>query len=135
MDFRDLRVWNEAMQLAEQVYAVTSTFPNDERFGLTAQLRRSAVSVPSCIAEGNGREGVRDYLRFLSMARGSLSELHTQMMLAARLKFMGQASADQVEHQILKVGKLLQSLRRSLRATLPRTGNSQFPIPHSRPVT
>jgi carbamoyl-phosphate synthase large subunit len=131
MDFRDLRVWDEAMELAEQVYAVTNTFPNEERFGLTAQLRRSAVSVPSCIAEGNGRDGTRDYLRFLSMARGSLSKLHTQVMLSTRLGFIALTAAAQLEHQILKVGKLLQTLRKSLRAKLPRTNNSPFPIPHS----
>ena len=83
-----LEVWQEAMQLVEMVYLGTAGFPADERFGLTAQIRRSAVSVPSNIAEGAARRSTPEYLRFLSIARGSLSEMSTQLQIAARLGYM-----------------------------------------------
>ena len=83
----DLSVWQQAMSLVEQIYACSSTFPGDERFGLTAQLRRAAISVPSNIAEGAARRSTPEYLRFLSIARGSLSELDTQLQIADRLGY------------------------------------------------
>ena len=84
-DFNDLIVWLKSMELAQKVYVVTQTFPKLEVFGLVAQLRRSAVSVPSNIAEGNGRRTTRDYVSFLYIARGSLAELRTQLTLARKL--------------------------------------------------
>jgi len=85
----ELRVWQEAMGLVTAIYQATSTFPVDERWGLTGQMRRAAVSVPSNIAEGAGRSGARDFCRFLMMARGSLAELETQVMIARNLGYMG----------------------------------------------
>jgi four helix bundle protein len=81
---RDLRVWRDAMELAEAVYGLTKTFPRDEIYGLTSQMNRAAVSVPSNIAEGYGRGG-KDYERFVGLAYGSLLEIETQIELAARL--------------------------------------------------
>ncbi len=86
--FRDLIAWQKAMELAEHVYRVTERMPETEKFGLTVQMRRAAVSVSSNIAEGHGRQARPDYLRFLRMARGSLMELETQLMLAERLRFL-----------------------------------------------
>jgi four helix bundle protein len=86
-----LEVWQEAMQLVEMVYVATAAFPADERYGLTAQIRRSAVSVPSNIAEGAARRSTLEYQRFLSIARGSLSEMSTQIQIATRLEFMNQS--------------------------------------------
>jgi four helix bundle protein len=83
----DLSVWQQAMSLVEQVYACSASYPGDERFGLTAQLRRAAVSVPSNIAEGAARRSTPEYIRFLSIARGSLSEMDTQLQIAARLGY------------------------------------------------
>ena len=83
----DLTVWQQAMSLVEQVYACSSKFPDSERFGLTAQLRRAAISVPSNIAEGAARRSTPEYLRFLSIARGSLSEPDTQLQIAYRLGY------------------------------------------------
>lgn len=131
-DFRDLRVWEEAMRLAESVYAATSQFPGDERFGLTQQLRRAAVSVASCIAEGNGRETTADYLRFLSMANGSLSELRTQLMLAQRLDLATEATLSRSLQQTVSVSMLLQSLRNALKSKLAENSRSPFPVPRSR---
>jgi four helix bundle protein len=84
----NLQAWQEAMQLVKDVYAVTASFPKEEIYGLTSQIRRAAVSIPSNIAEGAARTGPKEFLRFLSIARGSLSELETQIILAKELNFM-----------------------------------------------
>jgi four helix bundle protein len=83
-----LDVWRDAMALVETVYRLSRSFPDAERFGLTSQVRRCAVSVPSNIAEGAARRSTAEYLRFLSIARGSLSELDTQMQIATRLGYL-----------------------------------------------
>ncbi|MBB3797537.1 four helix bundle protein [Xanthomonas arboricola] len=82
-----LMVWRDAMSLVEAIYRLSHDFPDSERFGLTAQMRRAAISVPSNIAEGAARRSTAEYLRYLSMARGSLAELDTQLQIAARLQF------------------------------------------------
>lgn len=95
-DFTDLRVWREGIDLAVLIYKMTESFPKDELYGLTSQLRRAAVSVPSNIAEGNARNRTGDYLRFLSMARGSLSEMKTQILIAERLAYIDSSAAQNV---------------------------------------
>ena len=133
-DFRDLRVWEEAMALAERVYELVRRFPADERFGLSAQLKRAVVSVPSCIAEGNARRTTRDYLRFLSMASGSLAEVQTQVLLARRLGFAEPAKADDCLAQQRSVSMLLQALKNSLQrrdGSDSRSTHSPFPVPRS----
>ena len=132
-DFRDLRVWDEAMALAEMVYQMTSRFPVDERYGLVSQMRRASVSVPSCIAEGNGRGSTKDYLRFLSMAKGSLAELQTQIVLSTRLGFSTQDESDSTLARLSSVSFLLQSLRKALAVKLQDDNHSPLPIPHSPP--
>src|SRR5262249_26245299 len=84
-DFRELIVWQRAMELAGLVYRLTMRMPKSEMFGLVAQMRRAAVSIPSNIAEGNARQSLRDYVHFLTMARGSLAELETQIIIASDL--------------------------------------------------
>jgi len=86
-DYRDLLVWQCAMRLVKSVYSTTASFPAAEIYGLTSQIRRSAVSVPSNIAEGHGRENDGDFRRFLAIARGSLAELQTQLILSGELGF------------------------------------------------
>ena len=110
-----LEVWRDAMDLVEAVYRFSATFPDTERFGLTAQLRRAAVSVPSNIAEGAARRSTPEYLRFLSVARGSLSELDTQQQIATRL---GIAQAMPVMDELIdrvfaKMTALMNALDRS----------------------
>lgn len=131
-DFRELRVWEASMALAESVYGMASKIPREERFGLAAQLKRVAISVPSCIAEGNARGSTRDYLRFLAMAKGSLAEIQTQVLLAARLQMIDPSAAHAVLSRAGSVSLLLNSLRKSLSEKLPRDGHSPFSIPHSR---
>lgn len=84
--FRDLLVWQKSMKFVTEIYIVSNNFPKEEAFGLTSQLRRSAVSVPSNISEGYGRQGLNDYLRFLNIAMASLFELQTQIEISYNLK-------------------------------------------------
>jgi four helix bundle protein len=86
-DFKDLILWKKAIQFAKEVYGVTNCFPTEERFGLTAQVRRAAVSVSSNIAEGHSRQG-REFAHFLSIARGSLAEAESQLLLAVELGYL-----------------------------------------------
>ena len=87
-DYRDLVLWQRAVELAAEVHRVTLRLPRHELFGLTAQMRRSAVSIPSNIAEGSGRRTTREFIAFLHIARGSLSELRTQLLLASRVAYV-----------------------------------------------
>jgi four helix bundle protein len=112
--FRGLRVWQAGMDLVEQVYRLTQTFPPQEMYGLTSQMRRAAVSIPSNIAEGHTREYSKEYLYHLSVAQASLAELETQFEIAARLKYL---SAEQLSHaleQTASLGKQLYALRNAL---------------------
>lgn len=115
---RDLQVWQRGMQIAEDIYALTAAFPADERFGLTSQLRRSAISVPANIAEGNARNSTKDYLRFLSIAVGSLAEIETFLELVSRLKFADSARIREIEELLGEERRMLRGLQRSLKAKL-----------------
>src|SRR5262245_9751674 len=110
---RDLLAWQEAMRLMEMVYRNTAGFPREEVFGLTAQLRRSAVSVPSNIAEGAARNSPRELFQFLGIANGSLAELETQLEIAVRLGYLD--ARTECPRQLSRVGKLLIGLRRPLK--------------------
>ena len=85
---KDLEVWKESMNLVVDIYELTKTFPAEEKFGLTSQIRRSAISIPSNIAEGAGRKGTKELLQFLYIALGSLAELETQIEIAQRIKYI-----------------------------------------------
>ena len=113
---RDLRAWREAMHLVELVYHDTARFPVEERFGLAAQMRRAAVSVPSNIAEGAARTSTREFSQFIGIACGSLAELETQVELAVRLGFIDSACPS-IQHAN-RVGRLVRQLRKSLRNAL-----------------
>ena len=110
--FRDLRVWERSMELAERVYLLAGCLPDSERFGLASQLKRASVSVPSNIAEGHGRQSRADYLRHLRIARGSLAELRTQLELCARLHLAEPDS--QTLDLVDETGRMLQALIRAL---------------------
>jgi len=109
----DLVAWQEAMNLVEAVYRDTESFPNKEVFGLTAQIRRSAISIPSNLAEGSGRNTRKELIQFIGISCGSLAELQTQLQLAVRLGYLGAEA--QCLSQANRVGKLVRSLRKSLR--------------------
>ena len=118
------------MTLAKQVYEITADFPREERYGLTSQLQRSAVSIPSNIAEGNARYGARDYARFISMAQGSYAELQTQLLLALELSLGDAAAIEEALSTCDRVGRMLYKLHRSLLQKLE--SESQVPSPESR---
>lgn len=113
--FRDLRVWQAAMDLVVEIYELTSDFPRSEEFGLKSQMRRASVSVPSNIAEGHTREHTGDYLHFLSIATGSLGELATQVEVCVRLKYLSPDRVSQVMSHIASLAKQLYALRNSLK--------------------
>jgi four helix bundle protein len=112
--FKDLVVWQEAMNLVEMIYLHTRTFPKEEVYGLTSQIRRAAVSIPINVAEGNGRKSRKEYLQFLSIANGSVAELETQILIAERLNFLSKEKIEQLLTQLQSVGRLLSGLRKSL---------------------
>ena len=116
--YRDLLAWQMAMQLTERVYRITSTFPNKETYALANQLQRAAVSIPSNIAEGHARSSTRDYLRYISIAMGSLAELETQLELSARLDYIDQPQLGELLTVADELGKMLQGLRKSLQSKL-----------------
>ncbi|MGO1425845.1 four helix bundle protein [Halomonas sp. AOP42-D1-22] len=98
---QELRVWQQAMDLVEQIYLITAPFPDDERYGLTSQMRRAVVSVPSNISEGAARGSNKDFIRFLFIARGSLSEIETQLLIAQRLSYIQDVSTTiELIHQV-----------------------------------
>ncbi|HZR64010.1 MAG TPA: four helix bundle protein [Terriglobales bacterium] len=111
----DLVVWQQALSLVSEVYWLTQEFPSDERHGLTAQIRRAAVSVPSNIAEGQGRCSTGELRQFLGHARGSLLELETQLLIANNLGYLTGATSAGMGRHIEKVGQMLNALLNSLR--------------------
>ena len=119
-----LDAWKEAMQLVKLVYEMTLLFPHEERLGLAQQMRRAAVSVPSNIAEGAARSGKREFANFISIARGSLSELHTQCLIAVELGYLPQDHATLAS--VERVSKLLTGLYQRLTGGVKkRSGGSQ----------
>jgi four helix bundle protein len=112
--FRDLEVWQESMTLVEDVYRISKRFPRDERFVLTAQIRRAAVSIPSNIGEGSRRKRKKAYLYHLDIALGSQGEVEVQMEVGKRLGFCSAADYARVQQRIERVGRMLNGLIRSL---------------------
>jgi four helix bundle protein len=113
-NFKELKVWQKAHQFVLGVYQQTRDFPSEERFGLTAHLRKSATSVPSNIAEGCGREGERELARFLSIAAGSASESEYQLLLALDLGYLQPDAHRQLDEQVNEVKRMLNSFIRTL---------------------
>jgi four helix bundle protein len=116
--YRDVEAWRLAIRLAQVVYRMSEHFPNDERFGLTSQIRRAAVSIASNIAEGWGRGSTSDYARFLRMARGSMYEVETQGQIALELGFVDKDKFDFFEQTIDEAGRVLAGLIRSIESKL-----------------
>jgi four helix bundle protein len=119
--YRELMVWQQSMQLVKQIYETTRAFPRDEIYGLTSQIRRAAVSVPSNIAEGQGRESRPEFYQFLSKARGSLMEVETQILIAFELGYLGSAKSDELVALTSRTGQLINGLMRSLKTRIRAT--------------
>ena len=107
-------VWQKSMQLVTDTYRLTETFPKTEMFGLASQLKRAVVSVPSNIAEGQGRNSVKEFIYHLSVAYGSIMETETQIQIAANLAYVEQATADELFGRSAEIGRMLNGLSRSL---------------------
>src|SRR6185437_14406329 len=112
--YRELDVWQRGMDLVDEVYKITDLLPGAERFGLTSQLRRAAVSIPTNIAEGYGRKHRGDYLRFLSISRGSLCEVETLMLICIRRSFVKRDQVEAAWQLCQRVGQMLRKLAESL---------------------
>lgn len=115
MHYKDLIVWQKAMDLVTEVYSVTKNLPKDELYGLTSQLRRAAVSVPSNIAEGNARTSSGDYLRFLSIARGSNSEVEIQLLICVRLDYLLEEDIKTALGLCEEIGKMITTMIKKIR--------------------
>ena len=113
--YRDLIVWNKAMDLVTQIYQMTLGFPKDELFGLTSQIRKAAISIPSNIAEGRGKLTKGEFKLFLGHARGSLAEIETQILIAKNLDYLNDTEGDKLLEQIAEVGRLLNGLLASIK--------------------
>jgi four helix bundle protein len=116
--FEELEVWKKAIDLTEAVYQASRRWPADERFGLVQQIRRSASSVAANIAEGAERPGTKEFLRFLGIARGSLAETKTFLILAERLSYLEKGEAEELKNVSNEVGRMLSGLTRSLQSRL-----------------
>jgi four helix bundle protein len=113
-NFRDLEVWQKSLDLVINIYRQTGTFPREEQFGLTSQIRRAAVSIPANIAEGNGRIHRKEYRQFVSNAYGSLMELETHLIIAERLSYLGVEASKILLAQTAEVGRMLNGLKKAL---------------------
>jgi len=111
---RDLIVWQKAMDLVEAVYSATASFPREETFALTSQIRRAVVSVPANIAEGQGRRLTKEYLYFLANARGSLLELDTHLEIALRVHYFNPEKYSDLKNKLDEVARILNGLMRSV---------------------
>lgn len=115
-DYKELEVWQKSVNLALFMYEATRRFPDTEKFGLTAQVRRAATSVPANIAEGWGRGSTKEYIQFLHVARGSLPELETHLIIALKLGYLGRAQSESAHRQLESISMMLNRLITALKA-------------------
>ena len=112
--YRDLIIWQKSMTMVTLVYGLLKQFPDNEKFGLTSQLKRCSVSIPSNIAEGYGRNYTKDYVRFLNISRGSLYEMQTQLQVALNLNFVDELTLEKINNLSVEIEKMLNSLIKKL---------------------
>ena len=118
--YQDLQVWQKAMDLVDVVYQLSKAFPQDERFGLTSQLRRSALSIPSNIAEGSSRRSTKEFIRFVDIAYGSLAEVETQLLIAHRQEYISEKDVENIFDSTAEIGRMLNGLFSSLEQRLEK---------------
>ncbi len=114
--YREIHAWQKAMELVTAIYTYTDSYPENEKFGLTNQIRRASVSIPSNIAEGFGRNSIPDFIRFLNIARGSLFELQTQIEISCNLDFLAPDNYLVLENKTEEIAKLINALIKSLKS-------------------
>ena len=123
--YQDLQVWQVGMDLVEQIYRLTHSFPQKELYALSNQMQRAAVSIPANIAEGHARDSTREFLRYVSIALGSLAELETYLILARRLSYLEESDISTTHSTANELGRMLRGLQKALKAKLAsRTAES-----------
>ena len=123
-NFKELKIWNLSRHFVKDVYLLTKQFPEDERFGLTQQVRRAAVSIPSNIAEGSGRGSDKEFSHFLDIANGSAFEVETQLILSLDLEYISQAEFDPLNEKLQIIEKMIFNFNKSLKSQISK---SQIP--------
>lgn len=113
-NYKELKIWQKSVDLAVKVYQLTSHFPKEESYGITSQIRRSAVSIASNIAEGAGRNSNKDFNNFLGVSHGSTCELETQLIIAQRVNFLDHGSFESMQQDLVEIQKMNWSLKKSL---------------------
>lgn len=116
-NFKELKVWQEAMVLAKEINTITKSFPAEERYGLTSQINRSSISIPSNIAEGAGRSTEKDFNQFLNIALGSAFELETQLLLSNEFNYITKEQTQLLTERVCKVQKMISGLKKSVMQT------------------
>ena len=117
-DFKDLIVWQRAMELVAEVYRLVKILPKEELYSLNDQIRRSAISIPSNIAEGQGRNSVKEFIHFLAIAKGSKAELETQLLLCVKVNYLNNTEIENAINLIHEIGKMLNALQKSLKTNI-----------------
>ena len=113
-NFKELKVWQKAMKLVKMIYIQTKTFPKEEQYGLTNQIRRCAVSIPSNIAEGAGRKGDKEFNHFLHISLGSCFEFETQLIISKELDYINQNDFNALESEVIEIQKMIRGLQKSI---------------------
>ncbi|MBR4787229.1 MAG: four helix bundle protein [Bacteroidales bacterium] len=114
-NYRELIVWQKAMEMVENIYTLTQSLPKDELFSITNQIRRAAISVPSNIAEGYGRQSKKEYLQFLSIANGSVCEIETQLLLCLRIGYLTEENTKETFQLLSEIGKIITTIKQKLK--------------------
>lgn len=117
-DYKELQVWQKAMDLVVEVYNIIKLLPKEETYGISDQIRRSAVSIPSNIAEGQSRNSAKEFIQFLSIARGSLAELETQLLICIKVNMLSEDNIAEAKKITIEVGKMIKGLMNKLEAQL-----------------
>ena len=113
-DYKELQVWQKAMDLVVEIYKISKLLPKEEVYGISDQLRRSAVSIPSNIAEGQSRNSAKEFIQFLSIARGSLAELETQLLICIKVNMLSEDNITEAQNIITEIGKMIKGLMNNL---------------------
>ena len=123
-NYKNLHIWQEGITLARRIYEVTSHFPANEKFGIVSQMTRAAVSIPSNIAEGAGRNSNKDFVHFLSIAIGSIFELHTQITICEQIGYITAEEAKELDEQTFTLQQQIYSYRQRIEGSAPRQGEA-----------
>ena len=117
-DYKELQVWQKAMDLVVEIYKISKLLPKEETYGISDQIRRSAVSIPSNIAEGQSRNSTKEFIQFLSIARGSLAELETQLLICIKVNMLSEDNITEAQNITTEVGKMIKGLMNKLNSQL-----------------